>query len=62
MVNKKWPEAIKEIEGVKPLYKSDTGMRSQLDLMLAECHRRMGSEEQRVAALQQAVDEGASSE
>ena len=62
MVNKKWPEAIKEIEGVKPLYKSVTGMRAQLDLMLAECHSRMGSEEQRVAALQQAVDEGASSE
>jgi tetratricopeptide (TPR) repeat protein len=58
MVDGKWAEAIGEIEAGLVVLRSAPEMSAQLELMLAECHGRMGSEEQRVAALRRAVDGG----
>ena len=47
----KWAEAIPGIENARMALKSDPRLTAQLDLMLAECYGRVGSEEQRLDAL-----------
>ncbi|HKI17046.1 MAG TPA: tetratricopeptide repeat protein, partial [Isosphaeraceae bacterium] len=52
----KWAEAIPKLEMARALLKSDSGMTSQLNLMLADCYKRLGSGEQRLDALRQAAE------
>jgi cellulose synthase operon protein C len=53
---KKWPQAIPKIEMARAVLKPFPGLAVPLNLMLAECYRHMGSDEQRLSALRQAAD------
>jgi tetratricopeptide (TPR) repeat protein len=53
--NPDWVESIKKINGARALLASDTATIAKLNLMLAKCYDRLGSDEQRLAALQQAA-------
>jgi len=59
---RKWADAINKIEMARGLSDPDASpqLLVQLNLMLAECHRRMGDEEQRLDALRRAaeIDQG----
>ncbi|MFI5457357.1 MAG: tetratricopeptide repeat protein [Isosphaerales bacterium] len=57
----KWAEAIPKLEMARAVLKSDSGMTSQLNLMLADCYKRQGSDEQRLDALRQAAESEQSS-
>jgi tetratricopeptide (TPR) repeat protein len=63
---KQWSDASKDIEAAQLVLKSDPRpieqmLDDQLDLMLAECRREMGNDEQTLAVLQRAVDTGGAS-
>ncbi len=60
---KNWAEAIKKIELARALSGSNPALLVQLNVMLADCHHRMGNEEQRLEALRRAaeVDKGSDS-
>jgi predicted Zn-dependent protease len=62
MVDQKWPDAIREIEAALVVLRSAPELSARLELMLAECHGRTGSDQQRVAALRRAVDGGVRAE
>jgi predicted Zn-dependent protease len=51
-----WAKAIPRIESARAALQSDRQLTSQLDLMLAECHGRLGDEEQRLDALRLAAE------
>jgi cellulose synthase operon protein C len=53
---KKWKEAIPALEMARAVLRSDSQLIVQLDLMMAECHRRGGDEERRLDALRQAAE------
>ncbi|MGO9923929.1 MAG: tetratricopeptide repeat protein, partial [Isosphaeraceae bacterium] len=52
----KWRDAKQKIEMARALSGSDPHLLVQLDLMLADCHARMGDEEQRLDALRRAAE------
>ena len=56
--SKKWAEAIPKIEMAQAVLKSVPRVAVPLNLMLAECYRHVGSDEQRLNALRQAAAEG----
>ena len=62
MRQERWNDAIGEIESAQIAVRSvpslNIQMRGQLNMMLAECYRHTNSAEQRLAALQNAVDAG----
>jgi tetratricopeptide (TPR) repeat protein len=62
MRQERWNDAIGEIESAQIAVRSvptlNNQMRGQLNMMLAECYRHTNSTEQRLAALQNAVDAG----
>ncbi len=51
-----WKDAIPRIETARSALSSVPRLTGPLDLMLAECHGHLGSDEQRLAALRQAAD------
>jgi tetratricopeptide (TPR) repeat protein len=60
MLDRKWREAIRELEGAQADLKAlpEISERLRLDLLLAECQGNAGLEEQRVASLRHAVSSG----
>jgi predicted Zn-dependent protease len=52
----KWAEAIPKIEMARALLGANARLLVQLNLMLAECYRQIGDDEQRLDALQQAAE------
>ena len=52
----RWAEAIPQIEMARAVLKSSHQLAVPLNLMLAECFKNMGSDEQRLNALRQAAD------
>jgi cellulose synthase operon protein C len=56
--SQKWAEAIPKIEMAGAVLKSVPRVAVPLNLMLAECYRHVGSDEQRLNALRQAAAEG----
>ena len=53
---KKWVDAIPKIEMARVVLRDPRKLIVQLDLMLAECYRRLGHEEQRLDALRRAAE------
>ncbi len=53
---KKWAQAVTKIETARVLLATEPGLAAQLDVMLAECHRHLGNEQERIQALRQAVE------
>ena len=62
MQRRNWTAAIDKILKARAVLKSDPRLWSQLNLMLAECHGRLGQDEQRILALRQASEGGIESE
>jgi len=52
----KWAEAIPKLEMARAVLKSDSALSSRLNLMLADCYKRLGSDEQQLDALRQAAE------
>jgi tetratricopeptide (TPR) repeat protein len=59
---KQWAEAIPKIEAARLNLRSSPQLTVALDLMLAECHGHMGSDEQRLATLRQVAKDGVAPE
>ena len=53
---KEWKEAIPRLETARAVLGADPQLVAQLNLMLAECHGRLGDPEQRLDALRQAAE------
>jgi cellulose synthase operon protein C len=53
---KKWAEAIPNMENTRAVLRTDPRITTQLNLMLAECYDRLDSTEQRLEALRQVAD------
>ncbi|WP_165250219.1 tetratricopeptide repeat protein [Paludisphaera soli] len=63
MQSRRWDKAAVEIRRARVLLKDEPVLTSQLDLMLAECQRRLGRDEELIQTLQQASQgEGAASD
>jgi len=58
----KWAETIPKLEMARAVLKSDSGLTAPLNLMLADCYKRLGSDEQRLDALRQVAESEQSSE
>ncbi len=56
---KDWLRAIPTIESARAVLRSNPRLSARLNLMLAECYGRMGSQEQRLDALRQAAESDA---
>ena len=54
---KKWAEATPKIEMAQAVLKSNPRVAIPLSLMLAECYRHVGTDEQRLEALRQAAED-----
>jgi tetratricopeptide (TPR) repeat protein len=54
---KKWTEAIAELETVRAVLGSAPELTLRINLMLAECHRRLGADEQRLEVLRRAAED-----
>jgi cellulose synthase operon protein C len=54
--DKKWAKAIAEIDVARVLLASEPEHAATLDVMLAECYRHVGDDEQRLDALRQAAE------
>ena len=52
---KKWKEAIAELETARAVLASAPDLTLRINLMLAECHGRLGADEQRLEALRRAA-------
>lgn len=57
-----WTDAIAAIEAAQGTLAADPDLSVRLDLMLAECHARLGSDEQRLEALRRAAGRDQGSE
>ena len=53
---KRWAEAIDELETARAILASAPDLSLRINLMLAECHGRMGSDDRRLDALRRAAD------
>jgi predicted Zn-dependent protease len=59
---KKWAEAIPQIESAMAALQRIPQLALSLDLMLAECHGNLGSDERRLDCLQRAAESGEASD
>ncbi len=56
MVESRWSEAVSKLESARAMVTGNPGISAQINLLLAECLRRTGLDEQRIlAALQEAA-------
>ena len=58
MADQKWEAAIHSLEGARAVLAGDTVMTPRISLLLAECYRSVGDEDQREAAFRSLVDSG----
>ncbi|WP_152053756.1 tetratricopeptide repeat protein [Tautonia marina] len=56
--DQQWARAIRQINTARRLLAGLPDLVGRLDLMLAECHGRLGADDQQVAALRQAAERG----
>lgn len=57
--DQQWSRAIRQINTARRLLAGLPDLVGRLDLMLAECHGRLGADEQQIVALRQAAERGA---
>ncbi|WP_165229447.1 tetratricopeptide repeat protein [Aquisphaera insulae] len=57
-----WEKAIVEIQRARVLLKEDPAVMEQLHLMLAQCYRQVGRDDEQLQALQQASEAGGASD
>ena len=55
MVQQKWPQAISRLDSARALLAADPVVVSRINLMLADCYRRMGNRERQITALERAA-------
>jgi cellulose synthase operon protein C len=51
-----WLAAVKKLDALRPLVAESSDMKRQVDLMLAECHARLGQTDEQMAASQRVLD------
>ena len=55
IARQQWLAAVKKLDALRPLVAESSDMKRQVDLMLAECHARLGQTDEQLAASQRVL-------
>jgi cellulose synthase operon protein C len=55
VARQQWLAAVKKLDAVRPLVAESSGTKRQIDLLLAECHARLGQTDEQLAASQRVL-------